>query len=61
MEKVVIAEILHDLVTCIYLNNNNLSLVIQAGYEDGNIAEQIHNPCYCLYLHYSLNKLINGL
>lgn len=40
-----------------YLNNNMISLVIQAGYEDGNIAEQIHNPCYCLYLHFSLNKL----
>lgn len=55
MEKVVIAENLHDLVTCIYLNNNMLSLVIQAGYEDRNIAEQIDNPCYCLY------KLINKM
>lgn len=53
MEKVVIAENLHDLVTCIYLNNNMLSMVIQAGYEDRNIAEQIDNPCYCLYLHFS--------
>lgn len=55
MEKVVIAENLHDLVTCIYLNcyNNMLSLVIQAEYEDRNIAEQIDNPCYCLYLHFS--------
>lgn len=40
-----------------YLNKKILSLVIYAGYEDGDIAEKIHFFCNDSYLHNQYESL----